>query len=152
MAEWSIHWGQCLGSFLRCPSISQEMVYSVSWCHYLCLFPAEASLPATPLLPLEDHASEEVPVTSQLRGPTQVRHCSPFLRIHVHSLPQNSTQTFVCWVSVVLCPMGVYTFSTTQCHFWSSRRWQSQNMCLNQRRDVMVTWVAMSLWLTQHRR
>lgn len=149
MARWSIHWGQCSQrSFSQMPFNFSRDGYSVSWCViYVCFQQRHLCLqlhcyPWGPCL-------WEVPVTSQLTVPLQGPGIVAISPSPCTFLPQNFTQTFVCWVSVVLLSMGEFTpfllhsvisgvpgGSRTKHVFWI--------------RDVtvMVTWVAMSLWLT----
>lgn len=85
------------------------MVYSVSWCviyvcfqqRHLCLQLHCYPWRTMPLRSSCDLAAHVVPL--------KVRALWPFLQVHVHSSLQNSTQTFVCWVSVVLPVHGEFT-------------------------------------------
>lgn len=114
MARWSIHWGQCLEVFSQMPfNFSRDGLLSFLMC-YLCLFPAEASLPATPLLPLEDHASEKFLWPRSSRGPTQGPGIVAISPSPCTFLPPKF-YTDLCVLSLrsAPCPWGVYTFSTT---------------------------------------
>ena len=109
MARWSIHWGQCLEVFSQMPfNFWRDGLFSLL-IRYLCLFPAEASLPVPPRLPLEDHASEKFLWPRSSHGPTQGPGIVAISPSQCTFLLQNFTQTFVCWVSIVLPVHGEFT-------------------------------------------
>lgn len=109
MARWSIHWGQGLEVFSQMPfNFSRDGLFSLL-IRYLCLFPAEASLPAPPLLTWRTMPPRSSCDLAAPMAPLRVWALWPFLQASVHSSLQNFTQTFVCWVSVGLPVHGEFT-------------------------------------------
>lgn len=109
MARWSIHWGRSVEVFSQMPfsfsrdglPVSWSVIYVCFQQRHLCLqlhFYPWRTMPPRSSCDLEAHMA-----------PLKVRALWPFLQVSVHSSLQYFTQTFVCWVSVILPVHGEFT-------------------------------------------